>query len=114
MSINCEILFDNPDRVFYAGQLLSGTVRLTLTKQYKVRGVYIQIFGKAYAHWTEYCSIDHSDNYSRNNEQHRTTTGHSVSYTGEQLYLDEKSYFVGGPNARNVSYTFLDLLHSHI
>lgn len=53
MLSTCEIAFEQLDLVFYAGQLVRGTVHLTLSKEHKVRGVYIQISGKAYAHWTE-------------------------------------------------------------
>lgn len=99
MPTTCDIIFENPERVFYAGQLLRGNVRLKLTKEHKVRGVYIQIFGRAYAYWTEYCHTDH--NRHRNNSTNRSSSGHHVSYTGEEDYLDEKTYFVGGRNAGN-------------
>lgn len=102
MPTTCDIEFESPDGVYYAGQLLRGTVRLTLTKEKQVRGVFVRIFGRAYAYWTEYCSVDHNP---RRNSDGTTTSGsgHHVSYTGEQDYLNEKTYFVGGSNASNVS-----------
>lgn len=103
MPTTCDISFDNPEKVYYAGQMLRGTVRLTLTKEHKVRGVYVRIFGRAYAYWTEHCSSNHNSHRSDGN---RRSGGHSVSYTGEEDYLDEKTYFVGGPNASNVSTIF--------
>lgn len=93
MPTTCEISFEKPERVFYAGQLLSGTVRLTLTKEKKVRGVYVHIFGRAYAYWTKYCNVNHDRNSSNNNSS--SNSGHHVSYTGSEDYLDEKTYFVG-------------------
>lgn len=101
MPTTCEIAFENPEKVFYAGQLLRGTVRLTLTKQKKVRGVYVKIFGRAYAYWTEYCSVDHD----RNRDPNRTSnSGHHVSYSGEEDYLNEKTYFVGGSSGNFLFY----------
>lgn len=98
MPTTCVIAFENPSRVYYAGQLLRGTVNLTLTKEKKVRGVYVRIHGRAYAYWTEHCSIDHNRN--RNSDNNRTrSSGHHVSYTGEEVYLDERQYFVGGSNS---------------
>ena len=94
MPTTCEIIFENSQQVFYAGQLLRGTVNLTLTKEKKVRGVYVQIFGRAYAYWTEYCNIDHNRN--RNNNNNTSSSGHHVSYSGSEDYLDEKTYVVGG------------------
>lgn len=94
MPTTCEIDFENPEKVFYAGQLLRGTVRLTLTKEKKVRGVYVKIFGRAYAYWTEYCTIDHDRNRNRNSNS--SSSGHYVSFSGDEDYLDEKTYFVGG------------------
>lgn len=94
MPTTCVIAFENPSRVYFAGQLLRGTVNLTLTKEKKVRGVYVRIHGRAYAHWTEYCSTDHNRN--RNRDNNRASSGHHVSYSGEEVYLDERQYFVGG------------------
>lgn len=78
MPLTCEIDFENnPQKVLYAGQLLRGSVRLTLTEEKNVRGVYIRIYGTAYCHWTE----GSGDNRK--------------SYTGKEDYLNEKTYFVG-------------------
>lgn len=79
MPTNCVIVFENnPSKVFYGGQLLKGSVTLTLTSEKTVRGIYIKITGDAYAHWSE-------------------GSGKSKkSYTGEESYLNERTYFVGG------------------
>lgn len=87
MPTACEIDFvDNHERVYYAGQLLKGTVCLSLTSEKTVRGVYVEIYGKAYVHWTE------TESRRRNGKQEQVTR----SYTGEEIYLSERTYFVGG------------------
>lgn len=68
---------NNPSGVFYAGQLLRGTVRLTLKDEKKVRGVYIRIYGKGKCSW------------SKGSGKHRTR------YAGEELYFDNTTYLVG-------------------
>lgn len=103
MPTTCKITFSNPGRVYYSGQLLSGTVRLKLSKGKRVRGVYIRIFGEANVRWSDYCTIDHAPHTSNRNSStcSRTkVTGHTVHYTGSEDYLNEKIYFSGGPNAR--------------
>lgn len=81
MPTTCTITFDNPDGVYYAGQMLNGAVALTLTKEKKIRGVFVKIFGRAYAYWTEYCSVDH--NPTRDSKGNlRSNAGHTVAYTG--------------------------------
>lgn len=67
MTIACEIEFENnPFKVIYAGQSLSGTVHLTVLNEEKtIRGVFIKVSGNAHCHWTrgarkfrKYCSAD--------------------------------------------------------
>lgn len=54
MPTTCKIEFENnPSQVVYSGQLLRGTVHLTLTSAKNIRGAYIKINGSAYAHWSE-------------------------------------------------------------
>lgn len=84
MSTTCEIEFENnPMKVVYGGQLLRATVRLNLTKEKKVRGVYFQLYGRAYASWTEYEWFG-----GLNSNRWKV-------YTGNEEYLNEVSYFVG-------------------
>ncbi|XP_055312538.1 arrestin domain-containing protein 17-like [Sitodiplosis mosellana] len=99
MPTTCIVDFENnPEKVIYAGQLLRGTVQLTLTEEKNVRGVFIQIRGEAYAHWSK-------------KKGKRTK-----NYTGEEIYLDEKTYFVGGSEGEvrispgTYNYTFQCLL----
>lgn len=81
MPTTCNISFDNPDGVYYCGQLLKGTVELTLTKEKNVRGVFVKVYGRAYAYWTEHCSIDH--NITRDSKGNIISSGgHTVGYVG--------------------------------
>lgn len=97
MPTTCVISFENPNRVYYAGQLLSGTVNLTVIDEEKLRGVYVRIYGRAYAQWKQYCGTDH--NRDRNRDRNQIGSGgHHVTYTGEKVYLDEKLYLVGDSN----------------
>lgn len=81
----CVIEFDNnPAKVYYSGQLVCGTVQLSLNEKKDVRGVVLKIVGKAYVRWTE--------GYG----QHRTT------YKGKELFLDKQIYLIGGNEGINV------------
>lgn len=87
MPTTCTITFDNRDGVYYAGQRLHGTVALTLTSEKKIRGIFVKIVGRAYAHWTEHCSIDHNPTRdSKGNLKHNS--GHYVDYYGMPAKLD--------------------------
>lgn len=78
MPTTCDIELRNNDDsdTFYAGQELCGTVRLTLTEEKHLRGVYIQIDGKGFFQW----------------QSGRFT------YLRKAKYLEEKLYLVGGEN----------------
>lgn len=91
MPTTCEIEFaNNPLKVFYSGQSLRAVLRLNLTKQKNVRGVYFQLYGSACASWTEYEWFGglHSNRWK--------------IYNGSEEYLNKVSYFVG-PLVGNVS-----------
>lgn len=78
MPTTCTITFtDNPQKVCYSGSLLQGNVFLNLTSAKTVRDIFIKLKGEAYARWTE-----------GSGKSKRT-------YTGEEDYLDERTYFVG-------------------
>ncbi|XP_031636735.1 arrestin domain-containing protein 1-like [Contarinia nasturtii] len=48
MTISCEILFEkNSKAVFYAGRSLYGSIRLTLTNDENIRGIFVKINGAA-------------------------------------------------------------------
>lgn len=72
----CDITFDNRLKVYSAGKMLRGSVRLTLEEEKKVRGVYARIWGRAHA---------------------EVRSGKS-NYKGKEDYLNERIYLIGGPN----------------
>ncbi len=37
MPTRCNIVFDNPDRIYYSGQTLSGTATVDVSEEFKVR-----------------------------------------------------------------------------
>lgn len=78
------INFEHPDSVYFAGETLRGTAILSLTKKKKIRGVYVRIYGRAYAHWTKHCSIDHNPRRDENGKMVRMG-GHRVSYAGSEV-----------------------------
>lgn len=79
MSIDICIDFENNKYgVFYAGQMLRGSVRLKLKEEKKIRCVYIRIYGKAICKWME------GSGKSRH------------TCVGQELYLNETTYLVGG------------------
>lgn len=96
MPTTCEIGFENnPSKVVYSGQLLRGSVQLSLTESKTVRGVFIKICGEAYCHWT-------------------TGSGKNrKSYTGKEDYLQERTYFMGGREGAYY-YDLLDFFYFEI
>lgn len=81
----CAIEFENnPDKVYYSGQLICGNVQLSLNEKKDVRGVFLKIVGRAYVRWTE--------GYG----QHRTT------YKGKEPFLDKQIYLIGGSDGNNL------------
>lgn len=88
MSTTCDIDFANNDHtVYYAGQLVSGTVRLTLTHVESVRGVFVRIRGAANSYWTE------TEEYTDSELTERTKTR-----TFAEEYFNEETYFIGSEN----------------
>ena len=50
----CEFHFENnPRRIVYAGELLSGTVKLQVMNPKKVRNMYVCVKGVASTHWED-------------------------------------------------------------
>lgn len=92
MPTSCQISFDKPENVYNAGEMLRGTVNLALSREHNVRGIYIRIYGKAKTYFSRYCNEKHSN---------KSSSGHSVTYTGKEYYLDSKIYFVGGTNGKS-------------
>ncbi|KAG4072774.1 hypothetical protein HA402_005251 [Bradysia odoriphaga] len=50
----CTIkLCGNASNVYYSGQLISGTIQLTLNEKKKVRDIFVKVLGVAYVRWPE-------------------------------------------------------------
>lgn len=78
MPTSCEIDFENsPMKIVFAGELLCGKVRLTLTKEKHLRSIYIRIRGHA--------SVRLDD----------PTRGYN---SGRQNYLNKAIYLMRGIN----------------
>lgn len=78
MPTTCVTEFENnPLKVVYSGQILRGTVDLTLTSEKIVRAVYIKIIGNAQTYWTE------------------GTGDKRKSYKGSVEYLNDRVYLAG-------------------
>lgn len=100
MPTTCQITFENSDGVYYAGKLLRGAAHVTLTKEKTIRGIFVRIYGRALTHWSEWCTIKHNPN-------DKSSGGHRVNYSGEEIYLNEKSYCIGGENAGKTDLKFM-------
>ncbi|XP_032593056.1 arrestin domain-containing protein 2 [Drosophila grimshawi] len=78
MVVTCEInLKDNPFDVYYAGQLVSGSVVLNTDKQRLVNAIVLEIKGFAWTYWTE--NTTDFDNKTTSN-----------SYSGHEDYIKSK------------------------
>ncbi|XP_030374607.1 arrestin domain-containing protein 17 [Scaptodrosophila lebanonensis] len=78
MVVTCEISFDNnKQRVFYAGQLVSGCVTLKSDKVKEVQAIQLKIVGYSVTKWSE---------------RHRATT---KLYAGREDYLSSVTYLLG-------------------
>lgn len=91
-SNNCKIEIDfqnNPMKVFYSGQVMRGTVQLNLSKQKKVRRIYMHLYGGAYVSWSEYVWFDFG--------LHNWYSDHRKTYSGKEIHLNDGQYFVGAP-----------------
>ncbi|XP_016970858.1 arrestin domain-containing protein 3 [Drosophila rhopaloa] len=86
----CDIEFcNNPQGVFYAGQLISGQVVISIDKPKPVKAVVLQVKGYAETHWTdtEYDPEDQSN---------------GESFNGHVDYLETKSYLYGSSSSIEV------------
>lgn len=73
----CKITFENPHKVFYSGQWLRGTVKLSLIREKTIRSIYIEVSGEGYAYWKK----------------------DKKKYTANRKYLQERIYLIkGGTN----------------
>ncbi|XP_062555009.1 arrestin domain-containing protein 3-like [Armigeres subalbatus] len=89
MSANCEIKFDhNPHGVYLPGQTLSGTVELCLKDTLTMKGVVLQIKGRAKVKWSKTSTIGDSH--------------YVVKYRGRQDYMNSTTYLIGSNDGSNI------------
>ncbi|XP_029643437.1 arrestin domain-containing protein 17 [Octopus sinensis] len=82
------IHFNNPSRVYYGGQRLSGLVQIILNEPMKARGVRLEIKGEAHVYWSETRTTGTGENST-------TTTDH---YSAKEKYFDYSVVLYGsGP-----------------
>lgn len=97
MPTYCAIYFrNNPKKVFFTGQLLSGTVCLTVTSEETVRGVYVEVYGIGYVLWS-------ATEYEEHNGKRKSVI---KSYIGKECHLRERTQCLGDTGG-NVSLIFL-------
>lgn len=81
MATTCEIEFENnPSKVVFSGEIMRGTVHLTLTEEKNVFAVFLKITGCQYTR------------FSKGDGKNRR------SYTGNEKCLDERINFVDNTN----------------
>lgn len=78
LPVNLQIKFENDVNKIYAGELLHGTVWMTLSEEIIVRNLYVEINGKVEQIWF-------NGYYSKN------------THIDTERYLHEISYLIGGP-----------------
>lgn len=82
-TIICEVDFeDNPSQVVWSGQRLRGNVYIKLGQQKLIRGIYIQLLGRGYAHWS------------------KGKGGHRKEFIGKENYLNVQQYLIGGTSGK--------------
>ncbi|XP_065095364.1 arrestin domain-containing protein 17-like [Ochlerotatus camptorhynchus] len=83
MTINCKIRYDNnPQGIFYVGQILSGSVVLESTEPETVNAVFVKIEGFTIVQWSE--------RRPPHGKRHR-----SRQFNGRQDYFNTLTYLVG-------------------
>lgn len=77
-----ELESTNQSQIIFSGQVLRGTVHLTLTNEKTIRGVLITFTGKAYCCW-------------------KKTYGKSTRvFKAEENHLNQQAYLIGSNNGK--------------
>lgn len=85
MSIN--IIFDNPSKIFWAGQSISGKVEILLTEPKTIKKIVVDIEGLAHCSWRE------TSSETRDGK----TEDVDVMFTGDHKYFDYRIILVEEP-----------------
>ncbi|XP_069691681.1 arrestin domain-containing protein 17-like isoform X1 [Periplaneta americana] len=84
--INLNIIFDNPQNIYFCGQTVSGRLLVNTDSPKKLRSIVIKFKGEAECHWSETRTV------RRNGRNHT----HTVHYRGHELYFDNRVKLFGG------------------
>ncbi|KAJ4443541.1 hypothetical protein ANN_05214 [Periplaneta americana] len=91
--LNLNIIFDNPQNIYFCGQTVSGRLLVNTDSPKKLRSKYnvvcsivIKFKGEAECHWSETRTV------RRNGRNHT----HTVHYRGHELYFDNRVKLFGG------------------
>lgn len=60
-----EVQLDQPNRVFYPGETVSGRVKLHLKEHSKIKELRLECRGEAYVNWPEYSGSHTRYHYNR-------------------------------------------------
>ncbi|XP_055604993.1 arrestin domain-containing protein 3-like [Uranotaenia lowii] len=89
-TVVCDIRFDNnPNGIFNAGDVVSGSVTLTLTQLKKVKGVYLLITGFAETFWND--KVPHGP---KNKKM-------KANFKGREEFITHKTYLIGSDTLTN-------------
>lgn len=75
-----EIVFENPQGVFFTGQVMSGTVCLELTEPLTMRELRLTCLGRAFVHWSEVENVGHRGGRQRIETVEHTDTEDYFQY----------------------------------
>lgn len=96
MPTTCEINFENnPQKICFSGQKLHITVRLKLTEEIKIRGIYIHLRGTAHVRFV----VDDA--------------GRGGNFTTDEDVLNIRKYLVDGKSKQSQRLLFFIMLLLH-
>lgn len=87
MPTTCVLYYTNNQTVYHTGDTVSGSVSLTLEKEKTLRGVYVEVYGKAWVRWFK------TTHENKDDGTQKTVT---KAYSGQESHLCWKSHFIGG------------------
>lgn len=90
MPTTCIIELDHPSRVIYSGNVLRGTVHLSLTNSKVIRSGSIRIVGKGHVSWTETVQRQVYDSRQKKS----VTEQHTEVRSSNETYLDRTISFI--------------------
>lgn len=90
MPTECAIAFENSSKVFYTGESVRGTIRLTITNETVIEKARIKFDGVGYVSYNEEVQ---GQRYDSTQKRYVTTTHTETRYRGG-IYVDETLHFM--------------------